>query len=299
MIIIEAYTRTDLAMEAHELWRVNEDRCSDYSGVKSKTERIQGFSLTTVEILDENAARELSKPIGKYITFELDALMKREENSFVDAVGILAAQLSDIISDTDGDVMIVGLGNEAITPDAIGPKALESVLATRHLKQQMPTEFLSFRSVSLIEAGVLGTTGVESAELVKAIVDRIKPSLVIAIDALASCKTERLCRTVQIADTGIVPGSGIGNSRLALNHESLGVPVIAVGVPTVVDAMTIISEYISGKGLDLPDLDEKNAMIVTPRDIDKNVHDISKLIGYAINVALHKGLTVADVDMFL
>lgn len=292
--------RTDLAIEARELWRQAAEETTELEGVQATEEEISGFRLTTVKILDGRGQKALGKPPGTYITLELDALIRREENAFTEAAELLAARLRESLRLGPGEsALVVGLGNESITPDAIGPVAASCVLATRHLRKKMPSEFAAFREVSVIRAGVLGTTGVESADVVSAVSAALKPSCVIAIDALASCRMDRLCRTVQLSDTGIVPGSGVGNSRAALNRETLGVPVVAVGVPTVVDAVTLATDLAGRSGVELPPLEEERGMIVTPREIDRNVHDISKLIGYAINLALHEGLTVADVDMFL
>lgn len=292
--------RTDLAVEARELWSEGAAETTELEGVRATDEFIRGFALTTVEILDELGEQALGKPIGTYVTLELDALMRREENSFAEAAELLAERLKKTLNLSPEDsVLVVGLGNDAITPDAIGPQAVDCVLATRHLRERMPEEFAGFRDVTILRAGVLGTTGMESADMVSAVAERLSPSCIIAIDALASCRMDRLCRTVQVADTGIVPGSGVGNSRAALNQESLGIPVVAVGVPTVVDAITLASDMAERSGVELPSLEEQRGMIVTPRDIDRNVHDISKLIGYAINLALHEDMSVADIDMFL
>ena len=166
----------------------------------------------------------------------------------------------------------------------------------------MASKFPGFRDVSALRSGVLGTTGMESSELVCAVADKLKPDRVVALDALASCSMARLCRTVQLTDTGIVPGSGVGNHRTPLNRETLGVPVLAVGVPTVVNAATLameLAQQAGAKELDASLFGEAGDMIVTPRDIDSRVHDAAKLIGYALNIAVHDGLTVDDVDMFL
>ena len=174
---------------------------------------------------------------------------------------------------------------------------------TRHLVEQVPEHFGSFRPVAALAAGVLGTTGVESGELVRAVVEKIRPACVVVVDALASRSLSRVCTTVQLADTGIVPGSGVGNARFALNQETLGVPVIAVGVPTVVDAATLASDVLAQAGRD--DLDPEalrgagDGLLVTPRDIDARVADLAKVIGYGINLALQPGLTIADIDLFL
>ena len=294
--------RTDLAVEAQQLWRETAGQTGSLPGVRAWDREEAGFTVSTVEILDGQGEQALGKSRGKYVTVELDGYIRREENAFADACAVLSTELRSLCAlEKSGNVLVVGLGNRGITPDAIGPDAVDCVMVTRHLKERMPEDFAAFRPVAAVCSGVLGTTGVESGEIVSAVAERIHPDLVIAIDALASRSTERLCRTVQIADTGIVPGSGVGNARKALNRESLGVPVIAVGVPTVVDAATLTIDLASKAGaeLDPESFGAAGGMIVTPKDIDQSVRDIAKLIGYAVNLALHEGLTIEDVDMFL
>ncbi|MGI5937106.1 MAG: GPR endopeptidase [Oscillospiraceae bacterium] len=294
--------RTDLALEAKELWRESADETTKLSGVEAYDETRGSFKINTVKILDEEGERQLGKPRGTYVTIELDGLIRREENAFEDSANILADELKKILKlEESASVLVAGLGNDAITPDAIGPETVNCVMVTRHLKQHMPLEFAAFRRVSAIQSGVLGTTGIESADMISAVCERLSPDCVIAVDALASRRMDRLCRTIQIADTGIVPGSGVGNSRMALNTETLGIPVIAVGVPTVVDAATLAIDMAqrAGVSLESANFGDDGTMIVTPRDIDRCVKDISKLIGYGLNLALHKGLTIPDIDMFL
>lgn len=294
--------RTDLAVEARALWQENAAETSRLEGVRAEERRQGRFSVTTVEVLDQRGEQALQKPVGRYVTVELDAFLHREENAFVEAADLLAAELRGFSPLTgEGTFLVVGLGNRDITPDAVGPDAVEHVMVTRHLTERMPEDFAAFRPVSAVCSGVLGTTGIESSALVRAVTEEIRPAAVIAVDALASRSPDRLCRTVQIADTGIVPGSGVGNARAALNRETLGVPVIAVGVPTVVDAGTLTLDLAARAGavLDSADFGEAGSMIVTPRDIDKNVRDVAKLIGYSLNLAFHQGLTIEDVDMFL
>ncbi len=186
---------------------------------------------------------------------------------------------------------MAGLGNRDITPDAVGPHAVENTMVTRHLVQQLPDQFGSFRQVTAVAAGVLGTTGMETQEMIRGVVEQVRPSGVIAVDALASRALNRVCSTVQITDTGIVPGSGVANSRAALNRETLGIPVIAVGVPTVVDAGTLAADVATEAGQ--KDLDSEalakfgGSLMGTPRDIDARVADMAKVIGYGINLALH------------
>jgi spore protease len=289
--------RTDLAVEAREIWQESAAEKETPPGVDVQEETISGFPVTTVKIVNEQGAKELCKPVGTYVTVETDVYLRREDNTFSIGAQVLAQQLRALLQLKPGDtVLLAGLGNAAVTPDAVGPLTARHTLATRHLTASMPERFSAFRSVSVIETGVLGTTGVESAELLKSICGGVEPDCVIAVDALASRSLDRVCRTVQLTDTGIVPGSGVGNSRAALNREALGVPVVAVGVPTVVDAATLAADL---TGAPRPQEGPAASMIVTPRDIDAVVRDISRLLGYAVNLALHDGLTVQDVDMLV
>ena len=294
--------RTDLALEAEALWRESQGVSGAPEGVRARRETRGGFAVTTVEVTSASGEAALGKPLGKYVTVELDALIRREENAFPEACEVLADTLRPLLPLAPGDAcLVVGLGNREITPDAVGPDAVDCVMVTRHLTEQMPEDFGALRPVCAVCSGVLGTTGIESSALVRAVAASVKPAAVVAIDALASRNPDRLCRTVQIADTGIVPGSGVGNTRAALNQETLGLPVIAVGVPTVVDAATLTLDLAARAGLS-PDpaaFGEAGGMIVTPREIDKNVRDVAKLIGYSLNLALHDGLRIEDVDMFL
>ena len=234
--------------------------------------------------------------MGRYVTISLDALVRREEDAFRRACGVLAREIrTQLAMEPEESVLVVGLGNPDITPDAVGPLAAECVLVTRHLKTWLPEEFAAFRPVSVFRTGVLGTTGIESAALVRGVVSLVRPDRVIAVDALSAREAARLCRAVQVTDAGIVPGSGVGNARSALTKETLGVPVVAVGVPTVVDARTLCAD-LSGAEIDLP---EDTELFVTPRDIDTRVRDSARLVGYAIDLALHDALTIEDIDMFL
>lgn len=295
--------RTDLAFEARELWKEKTGELTELRGVKARDEKKDGFDVTFVEILDEEGQKQLGKPVGTYVTIALEGLKRREEDSFNRAAGVIGKMLSDMLNLKTGEsILVVGLGNSAITPDSIGPKTMENTMVTRHLVRKVPEHFGDFREVSAFIPGVLGTTGLESAEIVKGVADRMKPDKIIVVDALASRKMSRVCSTVQLADTGIVPGSGIGNSRAAFNQESLGVPVIAVGVPTVVDAATLAVDLTEQAGVKIKAEDLEpfgGSMIVTPNDIDASIRDLSKVIGYGINLALHQDLTIDDINMFL
>ena len=290
--------RTDLAVEAIE----NHKTAAALPHVRQSDRTLEGFAVHEVRILSEEAAREIGKPQGRYLTLELDALIRREEDAFPRACKALSTLLRELLPrPNNGPVLIAGLGNRMITPDAIGPQTADHVIATRHLVAQSPDIFADWRPVSALAPGVLGQTGVETGEVICGVLDRVRPAAVIAVDALAAGRLSRLLRTVQLADTGITPGAGVGNARAALNEETLGVPVIAVGVPTVVDGATLAHEISSQLGQPaceaLDDLSQP--VMITTRDIDREVADISRMIGYAVNMALHPHLSVADIDLYL
>ena len=290
--------RTDLAVEAIE----NHKTAAALPHVRQSDRTLEGFAVHEVRILSEDAAREIGKPQGRYLTLELDALIRREEDAFPRACKALSTLLRELLPHpNDGPVLIAGLGNRMITPDAIGPQTADHIIATRHLVAQSPAIFADWRPASALAPGVLGQTGVETGEVICGVLDRVRPAAVIAVDALAAGRLSRLLRTVQLADTGITPGAGVGNARAALNKETLGVPVIAVGVPTVVDGATLAHEISSQLGQPaceaLDDLSQP--VMITTRDIDREVADISRMIGYAVNIALHPHLSVADIDLYL
>lgn len=290
--------RTDLAVEAIE----NHKSAAALPHVRQSDRTLEGFAVHEVRILSEDAAREIGKPQGRYLTLELDALIRREEDAFPRACKALSTLLRELLPrPNDGPVLIAGLGNRMITPDAIGPQTADHVIATRHLVAQSPAIFADWRPVSALAPGVLGQTGVETGEVICGVLDRVRPAAVIAVDALAAGRLSRLLRTVQLADTGITPGAGVGNARTALNEETLGVPVIAVGVPTVVDGATLAHEISSQLGQpDCEALDDlSQPVMITTRDIDREVADISRMLGYAVNMALHPHLSVADIDLYL
>lgn len=275
--------RTDLASEV-----VQRPENASLSGLELNEERICGCRVTAVKINGGEASKVLCKPIGNYLTLELDEYIRRRENSFSDAANALSQLMRRFLEIQNAQSFLVAcLGNRAITPDAVGPEVSDSLIVTRHLKQSLPHEFAALSSVAVLRTGVLGTTGIESAQSLKALCGLVQPDCVIAVDALASGELDRLCRNVQICDSGIAPGSGVGNDRAELNRESLGVPVIAVGVPTVIDAAAFCADE-SAAGL-----------FVTPRNIDELVRSVSKLVAYGLNLALHPGLSIADVDMLV
>ena len=291
--------RTDLAMEAHELLCAK-SRAQTLSGVDSRTVFRRGCSVTSVRIDTEGAARQLGKPRGRYVTLDLSPLQKNADDLLERASRAVGAELRALLGENVKSVLVAGLGNASMTPDAIGPRSAEHVLVTRHLRQN--GAFSAFCSVSVLTPGVLGQTGIEAMETLRGTVRAVQPDAVIVIDALASRSLMRLCSTVQLSDTGIVPGSGVGNHRSALNRETLGVPVLAVGVPTVVDAATLAADLLEESGLPEPDVETLRSrpenLMVTPRDIDQQVRDLGKVIGYGINWAL-QDLEIEEINALL
>lgn len=283
--------RTDLALERHEL--IGKD---DAEGVITHTENKGNVKITRIEIRTPSAAKRLSKPQGNYITVEVPSFSS--DGEILDSkLRVLSSEIRKMLPD-EGTVLVVGLGNISITPDALGPKVASCILATRHISSELAKSvgLTSLRSVAGISPGVLGQTGIETGEIIRGIVDRIKPSCVVTVDALASRNLSRLGSTVQMSDTGISPGSGVGNARKRLDEETLGVKVISIGVPTVVDGATLAHDLIDReKSADYSVLPESEEMMVTPKEIDLLVERASKLVGLAINCALQKELSPEEI----
>jgi len=287
--------RTDLAMEERELWQRNAKKTSKLHGVRARERKGKGMTVTTVEILDERGASALHKPVGTYVTLQWEKNLLRSPAGFRAAAERLGYLLSQMVP--EGDVLVVGLGNAAVTPDAVGPWALNHLMITRHLRQYYP----SLRQVSAVAPGVLGTTGLESVDVVRGLVERTEPACVVVVDALASCTTERVCSTVQLTDTGIAPGSGVGNSRESFSKASLGIPVVAVGVPTVVEVSALLEQTLLHFGVEDVSCSRycDPSMVVTPKDMDARVASAARLLGYGISIGLHRGISLEDVSCFV
>lgn len=288
--------RTDLALErAGEL----EEGGGLPRGVSVKKEHRHGIEATVVTISTKAGEGAIGKPKGTYVTVELGSVLRREKGSFDGAVACIADYLRGMLKLPNRlPVLVAGLGNREVTPDAIGPLTADHILVTRHMVAAVPETFGEFRPVSATVPGVLGTTGVESAETVRALVERIGAAAVIAVDALAARDTGRLCSTLQISNTGISPGSGIGNRRNALDQKTIGCPVIALGVPTVTDAATMASDLFRRAGMEVEEEQLRKVstgMIVTSGDIDRRVREIARVLAYAINGALHEDLTLEEL----
>ncbi|MBO4941095.1 MAG: GPR endopeptidase [Clostridia bacterium] len=321
--------RTDLALEARELLFEAGETLSEIKGVRAEEEFFEhDIKTTTVEVLDKNGEKALHKEKGRYITIELPQNWWMEQTVYEAACKICAKELKKLVSGNFlENVLVVGLGNRNITPDAVGPITLDHVLVTRHLIRYMPEEIdKRLKSVCGIAPGVLGITGLETGEIIKGLSEKIRPSLIIAIDALCSRSVKRVNKTIQLSDTGITPGAGVGNRRMSLNEKEMGVPVIGVGVPTVIDAATIAADAIdlliknmkeNAEGNQrflemLKDAEEEDRFlllkevlgenvgdfIVTPKDIDEQAEEMSRIIANGINIALHEGISLSDIDRY-
>ncbi|MCL2088491.1 MAG: GPR endopeptidase [Oscillospiraceae bacterium] len=282
--------RTDLALEACEFAGEIVPE-----GVNKQIETREGVTVTTVSITDDHGAKILGKPIGKYITFEIDSLKNISEN-FEGEVETITEGIASLLP-KEGLILVAGLGNSDITPDALGPHTIDQTLATRHIATDLQEyeDLQKLRPVAAISPGVMGRTGIETAEIIHCLCNEIEPKAIIVVDALASRSVDRLGRTVQVSDTGISPGSGVQNSRKEISQETLGLPVISVGVPTVVDMTTVAYELL-GEGMSSEKVSERGrTMMVTPREIDTIIKQAAKLVACSINKALQPMLSMEEI----
>lgn len=285
--------RTDLALEARESVEETKREVRGVEISENYDEETE-VKVTKVMIQTKNAARDLGKPMGTYITLEAPAMLEADEDYHREISETLAEQLKTVIpnSEKEQSVLVVGLGNREVTADALGPNVVDNLFVTRHVILEYGKAAYNRTKMNLVSSivpGVMAATGMETAEIVKGVVEQTKPDVVIVIDALAARSTKRLNRTVQITNTGIHPGSGVGNHRSALTKESLGVPVIAIGVPTVVDAATIVNDALEKAADSCREskvLAELNNMYVTSKDIDATIKRLSFMISEAINITL-------------
>lgn len=309
--------RTDLALEAQEI--VQSQTAAEVPGIVQENLQEDGVAINRLQVKTDEASQKLGKTKGRYLTFEALGLRRKDtrlQDRLSEIMGRELVGFLDLPSNLNHPVLVVGLGNWNVTPDSLGPKVIEDLLVTRHAMaagQKILGE--GFRAVCAFSPGVLGTTGIETGEIVAAIVSRVKPSLVIVIDALAARRLERLHTTIQVADSGISPGSGVGNNRLGINRQTVGVPVVAIGVPTVVDSSVIAGDafdamadhfqkdakgYAFSNVMKNFDWDQRRKLInevlepytggslmVTPKDTDTFIDDMAYVISGALNSALH------------
>lgn len=294
--------RTDLALEAADDLAARTKKISPPEGIRRLESLQEGYAVTDIRITNDAGAQALGRPVGRYITVDLRPYFDRQRTFFHRAVWCIAQQLRALLPDAGprSQILVAGLGNRAMTPDAIGPAAVENLLVTRHMVRTLPRQFQGFTPVSALCTGVLARTGLETLELIQGAAAHIRPTAVIAIDALAARSRDRLCATVQLSDTGLTPGSGVGNHRRAIDRAALGVPVIAVGVPTVVDGATLCADLLEEAGCPRQVLCGRGAdLFVTPQDIDQRVTELGRMVGYGITLALQRGLTLEDVTGLL
>lgn len=308
--------RTDLALEATEIC---EEQSTALDGVVVDTKELEDCTITTVEIINEIGSKIMNKEIGKYITLESDLMKFDDDDSREKVINYLKDELIEIFgTDQSKKTLIIGLGNWNITSDALGPRTVSKTLVTRHIFKNYNKDYDDdFSEVAALSPGVMGITGIETVEIVKSIVDKIKPDRVVAIDALASRKMDRVNSTIQISTGGIAPGGGVGNKRKALDKSYLGVDVIAIGVPTVVDAATLTIDVLDLAIDNLIEVSQENSefykmltklkeeekyqlikdsldpydknLIVTPKDIDETIENLAIIISEGLNRSLHPG----------
>lgn len=305
--------RTDLALEVHEVLSAREE----LPGVEVEKDGDQDIVINRVAITTEQGARSMGKAMGNYTTLDVPGLRKKNTALQDKVVRVFYKEIQRMLNlNGEQNIMVIGLGNWNVTPDALGPRVVQELFVTRHIMQMKP-ELLGegYRSVCAFSPGVLGITGIETGEMIRGIAERVRPDIIVVIDALAAHRMGRLLTTIQISDTGIVPGSGVGNRRLAINRETMGIPVYAIGIPTVVDAVTIAGDSMDALAVSLKkESPQGNAfanavqgmewgekkeviqevlqpfagdLIVTPKEIDTQIEDISLVIAASLDAAFH------------
>ena len=289
--------RTDLVYET-----VVDRGSSAFNGISNKDISYSGLKVNRIEIVNEEAANKIGRKAGKYATVFCPDLGDADGEALVNAVECISAQLKYLCPFENKTVLAAGLGNTGVTPDALGPLAVGNIIVSRHIKNNMAELFesLNLGEMAAIAPGVLGQTGVESADIIKAVAEKIKPDIIIVIDSLMAGKVSRLAKTVQLSDTGIVPGSGIGNHRFEISKETMGVPVISVGIPMVIDAKTLAYDLADNServNHALKPFDEN--LVVTPKFVDTIVEKAARALGYAINKAVHKDMSIEDMSALL
>ncbi len=303
--------RTDLALETHQLFT---EKAEKTDGICVYDKSVKDIDITHITIETDDAAEKLGKPKGNYITLQMKDLRYADKKLYEKICRRIADEIKELIDEeADKPVLVVGLGNRAITSDSLGPEVVDRLIITRHIFSNAP-EILSanYASVCAIAPGVLGITGIETEEVVSSVCEKVKPGAVIVVDALAARSIDRITNTIQICDTGINPGAGVGNNRREISEKTLGVPVIAIGVPTVVDAATIAEDTLN---LAFSDLAEKLPFdeilrsgkiskeilnfTTTPKEIDILIKKAAEVVANGINFALHEDITFEDIDIFV
>lgn len=290
------FFRTDMAVERRDLYKIT-NKIQEINGIECEEEKINDMNITRVKITNKEGEKALQRKIGEYITIDIKRLNNITIEKEDEIVETFSKELSRIVDNhisKNEEILIVGLGNLYATPDSLGSKVVQNIEITRHIKIYLPNAIdQNTRSVSAITPGVLGTTGIETIEIVRGIVDNVKPKLVIAIDSLCSKNIDRINKSIQISDTGIIPGGGVGNRQEELSQETLGIPVIGIGIPTVLDAATIVLDALEVCEVEYNENEIISKMklnnfdfIVTPKEIDDLIDNMSVIIGEGINSAI-------------
>ena len=299
--------RTDLANEAFEH---HTSRGGAADGIKSESRAInKDIKVTRVEILTDEAAQKLGKQKGVYITITAEYISNRDAEHHSLIGRAVCEQLKELLPrpEKGRTVLVAGLGNSRMTPDALGPKTVNKLMITRHLLQMIPDQVDSrVNSVCAIAPGVLGVTGIESSDIISALCEKIKPQYIIAIDSLAAASAQRIKDTIQMSNTGIAPGAGVGNKRCGINRETLGIPVYALGIPMVVYASSVLEDFLEQNNdgrmrLSAEDYLNENIkeLIVTPKEIDVIIDDCSRMLADGLNLALHDGVNMEEIRDFM
>ncbi|MDF2593835.1 MAG: endopeptidase [Clostridia bacterium] len=325
------FPRTDLAIEISNTLKLNRDDDYEIPGVQVSTQTIKEHKimLTHVDIKDQTGEESMGKPQGQYITIECRQIKENDPDTHKEVIGLLAKAITSVLPQKEKkslEVLVIGLGNRFATPDTLGPKVAGRVLVTRHINRKTPEAIdESVCYLSSLAPGVMGLTGIETAEIISGVAEKVKPDCIIAIDALAARSASRINSTIQITNTGISPGAGVGNPRKQINKDTLGCPVIAIGVPTVVDTATLVSDAFSQlienmlkqaehsplydmlKELSEQEkyqliretlLPEIGDLFVTPKEIDEVIEYLTNIIANAINIAVHPGITIDDINKY-
>lgn len=292
--------RTDLAEElrSHVMASDAKSSAGEIDGVLYRETEKGDVRISTIDIINENGEKKLGKKQGRYITISYPTASRLGYSDFIGLCDILAENLRSICKNVSR-ILVCGLGNRELAADAVGVIAVENVLVTHHIRESDEELFASsgFFDVSAISPGVMAKTGMESADVVKGVVERLHPDVVIAVDSLAAREAARLARTIQLSDTGISPGAGVGNRRAAFDRDYIGVPVIAVGVPTVVDTATLVHDALAGQDVREETLASLSGLFVSPKEIDVIAENVGKIIGYAINRAFHGDFSYEEMAM--
>lgn len=322
---------TDLAIESRDL--AVERTGGEVKGVKVDEQTIDHAKITRIEVMNKQAAEALGKKPGHYITIQSDKLRENNRQIHEYLSGVMATELNQLVDynslaktfDQEPTILVIGLGNWNATPDALGPRVIHNLLVTRHLYDSSPEDVRDgMRPVCALAPGVLGLTGIETAEILKGVIDRVSPDLVVAVDSLVAREAKHLNATIQISNTGIYPGSGLGKQRLGITKEDMEVPVIALGIPTVVNSVTIVNdtvdELMNNNDLNNTNLQQKlgqvnnqqkqqlikrilqpylGDLVVTPKGIDELIRDVGRIVAGGLNVAFHPDIKAEDVSLYL